>query len=237
MDQVRAHCNNCIGERQHNIRSRVELAGRDSGYEDEAQCEVRREYCVLECNGCGDAHLVEHVWYGDDTEACQRFPPKRTHSTPAWLTEYAFSPFAEPSCRNPREIRRLEAVRGIVSLLNETNLAIANACHRLAAMGIRSVIDLVGAERYGDISLKQKVDQLNSDGLISRENTKHLDAAIQLGHAAVHRAFSPTLHDVESALSITCNLLEAIYRIPGQARSLTERTPKRRRTRRRKPGQ
>lgn len=121
----------------------------------------------------------------------------------------------------------LELPVEIQGLLREVKDADAHGYKRLAAMGIRAVID-----RWGDLvagqdlgTFAKKLSVLVAKKAISEWQRGHLDAIVELGHAAMHRGHEPSAEDVATSLGILERALIAHYLDSKKIVSLRANTP------------
>ena len=95
-------------------------------------------------------------------------------------------------------------------------------------MGTRAVLDILMLDQLGDSgSFRKKMDVLEKDGYVGREQRKQLEAALDAGHAATHRAFAPNQEQFNNVISIVENILESIYVLKYSAEQLRRSTPQR----------
>ena len=93
--QIKAHCNTCLGERNHKI-----LHAEDKDWSDlvDNRYEVQGgdTYRMLECCGCEHVNLQHLSWCSEDIEpdgssaiTVTYFPPAISKVEPAWLNQLA----------------------------------------------------------------------------------------------------------------------------------------------------
>ena len=91
----------------------------------------------------------------------------------------------------------------LVSLLKEIYEAVDSGQNRLAAMGIRALLEQVMILKVGDIrTFDQKLDKFQEQGYISLIQRDAMRATLDVGDASVHRGYKPTEQDLEIALDI-----------------------------------
>ncbi len=96
--------------------------------------------------------------------------------------------------------------------MREVYEAVNNNSRRLVAMGVRTVLDIVFVDKVKDIGgFKAKLLELQKAGYLSLRQAGSLDTVLEVGHAAIHRAWEPTENDISTALDITENLIEDLY--------------------------
>lgn len=203
-------CNTCLGETNHRV-----LATREKRIEEKAFPGVEwiDTYQLLECCGCEEVCFGLEEYFSEDvTEdnpgtTVTRYPPPTMRRVPAWSREL------------PGTLR---------NLLAEVYSACAFDARKLAAMGIRALIDEVANDKVGDIGcFKKKLDALTAGEFLSSYQTEVIDAAFDAGSASMHRAFCPSVDVLTNLLDIVEHLLQGTYVLPGVAANLKKATPKR----------
>jgi hypothetical protein len=101
---------------------------------------------------------------------------------------------------------------GLDGLLDEIYQAVASDQHRLAVMGIRSLLEHMMIAEVGDHSrFAETLARFHSNGYISEKQKGFLETLLEAGHAVTHRSFIPNKDDVNTLLDIIEGLLEEIY--------------------------
>jgi hypothetical protein len=78
-------------------------------------------------------------------------------------------------------------------------------------MGARALVDLFMNSTIGDIGgFQQKLQKLVNDGYVSSKNMEILEPVLDAGHAATHRAHTPTAEDVGLVFDIVENLIQTL---------------------------
>jgi hypothetical protein len=162
---------------------------------------------MLECRGCGSVTLRRRIISFDvDVDDTDYYPPPISRQIPRWHYEL------------PDDIR---------DLLKECYSDLQSGSKRLAIMGARSVVDVFMNTELGDIGgFKQKLDELVKQGYLSKQNRNTLEAALEAGHAVVHRGHIPKDEDVTLVFDIVENMLQTLV-LKKKSEQLKKRTPKR----------
>ncbi|TGL55262.1 DUF4145 domain-containing protein [Leptospira wolffii] len=109
-------------------------------------------------------------------------------------------------------------------IYDETLGALANQFHILAAIGIRSLLELttqtLGATKG---TLQSRIDQLVKSGSITKESSDLLHLTRLLGNVAVHEVTPIPVGELSSALDIVENLLQSTFIVPNAARQLAKK--------------
>lgn len=219
----KAHCNQCSGERDHRVLFELcehwteEVSGdpRDDVGGDDL-------YEILKCAGCG--HIVFRHTVTDSRALDDRgdLIPVVTYSPPKQIR---------------KKISLLSTVAGglqfvmkdtISELLDEIYIALHSECERLAAMGIRALLEHIFIDQVGDHGRFQKnLDAFETKGFMSKSERVIVETALEVGHASIHRNHKPQMDVLLSCLDITESLINRIYLWPKQANSIRKTIPPR----------
>src|SRR5689334_17735650 len=143
---IMAPCSSCLGKRKHFILFQKRK------YEEEAD----EHYSMIECAGCGRVSMeYRRVWRDEqDVDDVEYYPAPITRQEPSWLLHMILFRDHEESV--------------IGSLLSEVYRAIPNEQRRLAALGIRALLEQVMVSNVGDLpTFEDKLDAFQKQGYIS----------------------------------------------------------------------
>ncbi len=116
----------------------------------------------------------------------------------------------------------------IHEMLSEVRYSLQKELSALPSMGLRSVIDMICTEQVGDIGgFAEKLRQLEEKKLITSKNRQIIEAALEVGHASVHRGHFPTAKDLQVVMDIVDHLLNELYVLEKASESLRASVPKR----------
>jgi hypothetical protein len=207
MKQVQAPCSSCVRKTSHDIL--FEKAQQDDG--------IQETYVLLECRGCSTISMGLQILYGGDGRAEHRYYPSPvSRKKPSWLWMLSFGLIGKKG----------EDTLG--SLLSEIYEAVDGGQHRLAAMGIRALLEQVMIAKVGDLrSFEEKMDAFQKGGYISLIQRDAMKTTIDVGHAAMHRAFKPTEKELKVALDIVEGILAPLFDHKDAAQELADRVPPR----------
>lgn len=211
------HCNECGHETEHvplhkAKKSRISDADRYS-------VEWGSTWTILQCGGCKEVTMRRTDWCSEDDPqdgpgAPTFFPPRVSRRQPGWLGEYESS-----------------ASRG---MLEEVYTALHADSRRLAMMGLRALIDEFINTTVGDQgNFAKGLDALVSNEFIARREREIIEAAVEAGHAAMHRGHQPTAEDVNVVIDIVERMIHAKV-LQAKAKVLAAATPSRKRVRAKK---
>jgi Domain of unknown function (DUF4145) len=212
---MKAHCNTCGGDRNHERLNKIEKNWSetlDSGY----QISGGDTYYVLECRGCESIKVLHESWFSEDTDA---------DGTPLTNRVYYPSSIFRP---HPRWYKSLDNEWHISKLLREIYQAMQNDAPSLAAMGIRAVIEAIMIDKVGDQgAFKRNLTEFQAKGFISTFQLGIFEAVLELGHASIHREFTPASDQLEVAMDIMENLVHELYVLEHRAKATVGKIPKR----------
>jgi hypothetical protein len=207
------HCNMC-----GNVTNHAVLREAERYWEVEEQgISASYRYQIHQCQGCGDVHFLETEWFSEDVgpggqpvPRKRRYPPAISRRRPVWMDD-------------------LEAIIPIHGLLQEVYVALQNGNLRLCALGVRAGLEQIMVERVGDNrSLGRNIDAFLAAGYVApRDHDQFRRSVIEIGNAAMHRGYCPSINDVNTLLDITENLIESIYIHPHNAEEMGRRIPQR----------
>ncbi|MDV6342361.1 DUF4145 domain-containing protein [Nitrosomonas sp. Is24] len=129
---------------------------------------------------------------------------------------------------HPKWFNQLDTEWHITILLKEIYAALQNSAPALTSMGLRAVIEAIMIDKVGDNgSFAGNLNKFKSDGFISDVQHSALSAALELGHASIHRGHIPSEFQLEIALDITENIVHGLYVIGHHAQESVKSLPPR----------
>ncbi|WP_083608101.1 DUF4145 domain-containing protein [Teredinibacter haidensis] len=208
---VKAHCNRCSGERNHDVLHSEKTSWSD----DEHPIWGSDDYQTLRCRGCEEIKLRHTSMFSEhDEPTIHYFPPSMFRKRPDWFDDLFFEV--------PSEEEFVE------SLLNEIYVAVQNNLPNLALMGVRSLLEKVMIAKVGDKgTFSKNLNAFASEGYVSGRQKENLDAILEAGHAAIHRKYKPRKGEVVTVLDITEHIIEFVYLHSSKVSVLKNRVPAR----------
>lgn len=216
--QRKAHCNACHRETNHQA-----LYGEEAKWSEElapnSHIYGADTVWLLKCLGCGTIHMIMEDWFsearGYDDEVIvnsKHYPAMISRRRPDW-----FNSFGMWNRRN------------IFGLLREIYVALDNDQQRLAAMGVRALLEHIMLDKVGDRgSFAANVTAFVDEGHLATNDRPDFEKALlELGHATMHRNFLPNKEDLAVAMDMTENLIARLYVHPDAAKTVAERIPPR----------
>ncbi len=210
-----AHCNTCGGDRNHHILKQV-VKDESEEIDECFKISWNNTYYMLECCGCEKAHLLHTSWCSEATDERGDLIIDKTYYPPS-----IFRPI-------PKWFYQLNKSWHITKLVKEIYLSIQNNALSLASMGIRAAIEAIMIDKVKDSgTFNKNLNKFKEEGYISTFQLKDLEAALELGHASIHRGFMPKKEQIEFALDILESLLHGLYVLDKTAKETISTIPKR----------
>ncbi len=182
---------------------------------------------LIECAGCG-AISMAHRWFG---EVSPNGPPKPedeyypspvSRRKPSWLPSWGLRLALWPEQGDTTHLFLSE-------LFDEIYQAVNAGQHRLATMGIRSLLETIMIAKIGDHgTFSKNLSAFRDQGYVSLLQYDAMNAVLDAGHAVTHRFFKPSETELNTALDIAEGIFAAIYVQSEQAQRLSDRVPPRR---------
>jgi hypothetical protein len=169
---------------------------------------------MLECAGCHTISMShEAAIGGGDFVEQTYYPSPVSRKQPSWVLLLAIG-FG------------YEGVLG--DLLLEIYQALAGGQLRLAAMGVRALLEQVMIAKVGDLrTFDDKLDAFQKAGYISFLQRDAMRATLDMGDAAMHRAYKPTEREINTALDIVETVFSVIFEQKDAAERLRDTVPPR----------
>jgi Domain of unknown function (DUF4145) len=201
--QVPAPCSGCLRETKHNILH-------EAGWQEEDRIIT---YATLQCCGCSGVCLAKQVLFTDDgSKEFEYYPPPVSRKKPSWWLSLVMN--------------SKNAYLG--ALLNEIYEAAHSGQNRLAAMGIRALLENLMISRIDDHgSFDKNLDKFHHDGYVSAIQRDTLSSILQMGHGAMHRSFSPKSSDLILALDIVEGVMAPIFHHHEASEKISSTVPPR----------
>lgn len=213
-DTLAVHCNSCGRDTQHEVLHEVKQPWDDSTGEFDVS--GSDDFQLLSCRGCLSITLRRRSWMSAEVgpdlspEIHEYFHPPRMHR------------------RLPRWIDDIEVPSQVTDLVREIYVALDAAATRLAAMGVRALLEHVMIEAVGDRgSFAKNLDAFETDGYVSHRQRTTLEGTLEVGHAAMHRGYVPSGSAIGVCLDVAEHLLAAMYVLPEASGGLRRQLPKR----------
>jgi hypothetical protein len=155
----------------------------------------------------GDGIQIQHSYRVLECITCKAVSVAHKMSEPSgWNHPVVYYP--PPMTRRQLRLGDLHADQ----LLEEIYGAARHGHYRLAAMGIRSLLEQIMAARIGESgTLRHKLNALYENKHISLVQRDNLDHMLEAGNATIHRNFHPSKDDMDTLLDLTESVLNSLY--------------------------
>lgn len=185
------------------------------GEDDEFLITGSDTYQTLKCYGCEAIRLRHESYCSDDEEATVHyFPPVIFRRRPDWFTGLWLKLKADD--------------KFVEALLEEIYVALQNNLPSLATMGVRALLKKIMISRAGDHgSFAKNITEFEKLGHVSKPQRGRLEAILDAGHAAIHRAYAPKVNDVITLLDITKHIVESVFLHEAKIDELKKKIPAR----------
>jgi hypothetical protein len=95
-------------------------------------------------------------------------------------------------------------------------------------MGVRALLEQIMISKSGDHgTFAKNIAEFEKIGHVSKLQRERLEAILEAGHAAIHRAYKPGVKDVITLLDITEHIVESVFLHEAKIRELSKRVPAR----------
>jgi len=177
-------------------------------------------YTILECRGCEKIFFQHSHSCSEDTD---------NDGVPITKTDY----YPKKVLRQRKIAKNIDLPYSVLSyslenLVCETYAAINNGLPIIAAIALRTLCDQILIIKVGDQGgFAKNLDECVKCGHISEKYKEIIKSALEIGHAAVHRGYSPSMKEVLAALDIVENTTEQLLVHEHKATALTAKVPPR----------
>jgi hypothetical protein len=222
METEWVRCSSCVRATTHEVLF-------ETSRQDQDDDEIMNNYKLLSCGGCGTVCLM-HKSFGINDDGLLEDEDEDARMPRGTFVKFYPSPVSR---KQPDWLSLLALIGDIneyqlVHLLQEIYQAVDGGQHRLAAMGIRALLEQVMIAKVGDIGgFDKKLDAFQQAGFISLIQRDAMRATLDVGDAAMHRAFMPNHDELNTSLDIAEGVMSAIYSHRKAAEKLGDRVPPR----------
>lgn len=223
-DIINEKCGHCRGVRNCEVLHSKQVPWSEI-LDDSHSMNGEDVYTMLQCRGCDKVFMLHEHWDSEDDDPetgepikyKDYYPHLKRRSSPKYVNYFShgyidlwlFDTFVE-------------------RITIEICKAIDYGMPGLAAMGIRALLDDVMNKTVGDIGgFERKICAMLEAGYISIKQKEVLLDVLELGHAAIHRGYTPHINDVEIAFDIIENMVDIILHSDSRSKHLKKKIPER----------
>ena len=204
---IKGHCPNCGSGRKAFVRASHVVQHPDDG--DGASASDTG--MILECCGCERVYFRRDYWFSEWETIVDHPVTGQPMLEGGTETTYWPSVIARQRPKWLDPLRDRDNSLGL--LLDEMYSALDADLRVLAAIGARTVFDraseLLGVDAA--ISFQKKLDSLGANGKISLDEEKTLEALVDAGSAAAHRAWRPQPDELNTMMDVVESFLHRSF--------------------------
>ena len=213
---TKAHCNTCLGDRQHAILHEATRQWVDYDHDGDPSYVETAAYQMVQCCGCEEIKVKVAYSGPYEAEPPSYFPPAIFRRRPDWMTKLTLASLGGGT------------QKVLYDLLTELYKGLQNDMPRLAAMGVRAVLEAVMLDKVGDEgTFSRNVAKFAEEGYIAKKQVPRVMSVLDAGSATIHRGFGPSSQDVIAMVNLTENLIESIYFHDDDINGVASRVPPR----------
>lgn len=203
-DPTKAPCSTCLRVTRHEVLH--QLSNHKSLYTE--------THAIIQCMGCQTVSLAERIdWKAEHPRQTKYFPSPIPRKKPRWV-------------ENSWLADKDQSLLG--ELMEEIYQAVSGGQYRLAAMGIRSLLEQLMIATVGDLrTFDLKMDAFQQGGFISSIQRGAMKETLEMGHAVTHRGFAPSEKELSKALDIVEGICAAIFEHKDAGTELSKLVPRR----------
>jgi Domain of unknown function (DUF4145) len=173
-------------------------------------------YALISCCGCSEISMARSYLHG----GFSYYPSPVSREEPEWVSYKRFEAAVS------KDVNEKEKV--LWDLIDEIYKSVHGGQNRLAAMGIRALLEQVMILTVGDQgSFNDNLDEFQKKGFISFVQRDSMRATLDVGDAATHRGFKPSNADLCLALDVVEGVLAPIFHQRQATDVLIDQLPKR----------
>jgi hypothetical protein len=186
-------------------------------FNEEIGLSFQGDWCSLRVRHFFSALQRNRRWYderGRPEVHTEYFPPTITRQKPSWRRQF---------------LPIVPALNAFNELMDEIYSALAQESLRLAAMGIRALVERLMLDQVGDRgSFEKNIAAFFAAGHVALNlQATFKDTLIEAGHAAMHRDFEPTADTINTLLDIVEGVMHTVYYAPVLADAAKKTIPPR----------
>lgn len=218
-DMIKAHCNDCSGERNAYTRASHTVKG------DDGEISWSDTYEILECCGCNSVSVRHTLWFSEWDD----FDEDPLTGQPRLIPGVKVTYWPPPTKRNkPEWAENLDddVLRGVI---DEVYQALNSGLIVLASIGTRTLLDRAMFLRVGDPrgGFAAKLNLMVEKGHVGKDERDVLEAITDAGSAAAHRGYAPNAKTLGTIIETTENFLQREFILKKAAGEVKAATPSR----------
>ena len=210
--EYRLPCAKCLGETRHRVLQSVDVSGEilEEGYQ------WGDNYQIVQCQGCDSVSFrkchsdSEDFFYDEEVEDLR------------YVETIELYPNRVAGRHKLRQVHFLPSA--VSRIYGETHSALGNKQPIFAGIGIRALIETVCKEKAASgLNLEEKIDDLVSNGLMTKTGAETLHSMRILGNQAAHEVKPHSEETLNLAMDVVEHMLNDVYILPAATSKLPKR--------------
>lgn len=170
------------------------------------------QFYVIKCAGCKTVSFCKESQCSEDWEENERGQMEYITTQKVYPGRIAGRPLLDDYYDLPH---------GIAKIYTQTHSAISDKLSILAGVGLRAIVEAICKERHATgKDLFKKIDDLVTQGVITRDGGDILHLIRVMGNDAAHEVKANTEEELATALEVVEHLLKSVYIIPIKAQKI-----------------
>ena len=202
-------CGSCGKETAHKIFAKIHQSDESPG----GEIQVWDNYCIVQCQGCKIVSFCQESSCSEDMSYDEQGEPAGYSVTQKlYPGRLAGRPLLEEIYDLPH---------GVAKIYKQTHEALCGKLSVLAGIGLRIIVEAVCSEKNASgKDLKEKIDDLVNQGIVTKDGADILHPIRLLGNKAAHETQTNTEDELYAAFEVVEHVLKAVYVIPKKAQKL-----------------
>lgn len=216
---TKAHCNECNGERNADIRASY------TANDEDGEVSWSDTYDVLKCCGCNGISVRHTFWFSEWDD----FDADPLTGQPRLIPGVKVTYWPPPTTREkPEWVEKLED-KVLRDVIDEVYQALNSGLIVLASIGTRTLLDRAMFLCVGDPKggFAGKFNLMVENGHIGKNEKDILEAITDAGSAAAHRGFVPSSKMLDTIIETVENFLQREFILKTAAGEVRTATPPR----------
>ena len=213
MDTIKTRCHYCHSTTNHAVHGK---------YQDPPEVDEEREitqyseYAIVQCLGCDNVRFLNRRWDTHDIDEDGNIDFLDYH----YPDDEGYSNYSYLADEDQDELPRF-----LFDLYEELKITLDyDAASILGGIGLRMIVEAVCLhKKIPGKNLKEKIEQLHQNGVISKNDHEIIDRLREIGNITAHQIKSPSVSVMEAALEAVNHLLRQVYIVEKRTRKLRKK--------------
>jgi hypothetical protein len=222
-NMIYATCPKCNAERKCDVLNEHTDIKESSSIDFFDSVFWQTKYMIIQCRGCEKIFFAHSLWFSENVDKNGDPIPTITYYPNRILRERAI----------PKQLQRAKSgpTDSMEPLILEIYAAVNANMPIVASMALRTLCDRILITKVGDNGgFSKNLECSVNAGHISASQRDIIQSALEVGHAAVHRGYCPTMEQTIMALDIVEGVAKQLLEHEQIAKTLAEKIPPRKKT-------